>query len=142
MSLEISPSWLAAYPGTRYFPEYRLLSWHPHGVLNALMLQSLVAWIESIELHLGECNRYVDLSGLTEIHLTSAEVEKAAGRRRASYQGPPTTNVTLAPTALSYMIAAMYQRVLRGSCIRVQIVARLTTALLILGVPVERLLRE
>ena len=142
MPLEIPPAWLAAYPGTRIFPEHRLLTWHPHGTLNAVMLDSMVGWIESVEPHLGECNRYIDLSALDAIHLAAADINRAALRRRTAYKGPPTTNVTLAPTPLSYMIAAMYQRVLRGSRIRMQIVARMTSALRILNVPVEVLLRE
>ena len=141
MALEISPTWLAAFPGTRFFPDHRLLTWHPRGVLNLIQTEAMIRWMEAVEPELGNFNRFADLSGLTEVHLRSEEITALVKRRRGSYSGEPVTTVLLVGTPLVYGIAAMYERLMAGTPIHVQIVVRLTSACRILGVTPDVLIR-
>ena len=142
MALEIPPAWLAAFPGTRYFPDERLMTWHPAGVLNIVQVEAMVRWMEAVEPELGSFNRFVDLTELREVHLRSEEIDALAERRRGRYSGERVTTVLYAGTPLSYGIAAMYERLMRGSVINVRVVVRITSACRILAATPDLLLRR
>jgi hypothetical protein len=142
LEISISATWLAAYPGTRFFPKHRLMTWHPSGVLNAVQAETLINWIESAEPRLGTFNRFADLSRLNEIHLSDDDVAALAERRSAHYRGEPVKTVLLAGTLLSYGIAAMYQRLMADTPIHVEVVVQLTSACRILGVGPELLIQQ
>lgn len=139
---EVPPAWLAAFPGTRYVPELRLMIWGPRGVIDAEVAFAALHWLEAMEPAFGAFNRLVDLSHVTEVHLRRDDIAAVAERRREQYAGEPVTTVFLAGEALGYGIARMYERLMSGSSIRVEVVALLTSAARILDVPADVLLRH
>jgi hypothetical protein len=136
----VPPAWLAAFPGTRFDPEWRLLVWAPRGAMNAATLDATLSWLEVVEPSLGTFNRLVDLTHITEVHLRADEIAAVAERRREAYAGEPVTTVFLAGTALAYGMARMYERLLSDTPIRVEVVALLTSAARILNLPADVML--
>src|SRR5687767_11850641 len=90
MALELPATWLAAFPGTKFHPEERLLTWRPAGVLNAILGDAILRWIESVEPEFGTINRFGDLTGLEEVRLTLSDLSRFAFNRRKSYTGEST----------------------------------------------------
>jgi hypothetical protein len=142
MALAVPETWLAAFPGTRFFPECHLMTWHPRGLLNLMHAQSILHWLRAVEPELGAFNRFVDLTGMHEVRLSDEDVATVAAHRREHYLGDPVTTVFLASTPLSYGIAAIYERLMAGTPIQVHTVVRLTTACRILEVDPDVLIRQ
>ena len=142
MGLEIPLAWLAAYPGTRFFSECRLLTWHPHGVLNVVQAEAIVHWLQAVEPALGTFNRFADLSRLNKVVLCDDDIAAIAEHRQRSYRGEQVKTVLLASTPLSHAIGALYERLMSGSPIQVHVVDQLTSACRLLGVGPEVLVRE
>ncbi len=137
MSLELPVAWLAAYPGTRIFPELRLLTWSPRGQLNRVSAESIAHWMNAIEAEFGTFNRFIDLSLLDEMHLTGADVASLAVERRVSYSGTPVSTVILARTRISRCIATLYAQLMEGSLIEVHVVQTVESASEILKVSAD-----
>src|SRR5687767_4088222 len=82
---------LIDFPNTRYHPECKLITWHPHGVLDDNLLDEIATFMEFQE-HVATAtsfHRYTDLSGLTDIQVKFGHVFEVAQRRRASVDGLP-----------------------------------------------------
>jgi hypothetical protein len=46
MSEEAVEYILKAFPGTRYYPQFKLTTWHPRGILDEALAEKLIAFIE------------------------------------------------------------------------------------------------
>ena len=66
--MELSNQW-RAFPGTRFYPEHRLMTWHPYGVVDALKAESIARWLEVVEPELGSFSRFIDLSQVDRLDL-------------------------------------------------------------------------
>ena len=122
MSLDPSFSRLVDYPGTRFYPEHHLLTWHPRGILEAAKVEYFAHWLGVLEPELGTFHRFVDLSLITGIHLTSAEVARVADIRATRYKGESVLSVFLAGAPLSFGVASIYQRLMADTPIRIEVV--------------------
>ena len=97
-----------AFPGTWYYPKWQLVVWFPRGVLNDAFADQVVTFVEMEErLQDAAFNRYTDLSGLTEIRLKLPHFFHTATRRRRV--SLPAKSAFLAPDAVSFSIACMYE---------------------------------
>jgi hypothetical protein len=68
--------------GARIHRSLRLLTWHPSGVLDAALADEILRFIDMEEATLKEpYDRFTNLSGLSAVHLSFAEVEEIAARR-------------------------------------------------------------
>lgn len=142
MTADVPPAWLAAFPGTRFLPEWRLMTGHLLGILDNQRLECMLHWLEAVEPQLGAFNRFWDLSNLKEVRLSCAELNALAERRRGRYAGEPVTTVLLAPTPVLYGVARMYEQFMEGVPIKVEVVGLLSTAAARLGVPADELARK
>jgi len=116
--------------------------WGPRGVIDSERANLALDWLEAAEPSLGAFNRLVDLSQITGVHLRREEIAAIAERRRERYAGESVTTVFLAGDALGYGVARMYEHLMTGSPIRVEVVALLTSAARILDVPADVLLQN
>jgi len=83
MSDEPLAALLKAVPGARYHSEWRLLTWHPRGLLDDALADKIVAVITSEErIEQVPFHRYADFSGLTHIRLKVGHVFDIAKERR------------------------------------------------------------
>jgi hypothetical protein len=66
---------LKTFPHTRYYPEWRLLTWHPRGLFDDALADKLIEVIGSEErVEKVPFHRYADFSGLTHIRLKVGHV--------------------------------------------------------------------
>ena len=73
---------LKDFPGTRYFPKFKLTTWHPRGVFDEPFADKLIAFIEWEEyIQQAPWDRYADLSAVTQIRISLDHIMETARRR-------------------------------------------------------------
>lgn len=120
----------------------RLLTWFPTGILDAERANACVDFIEHFESEYEGFNRFVDMAHLTELRLPFDHVFTLAQRRRDFYKGNDVHTVFLASTPVAWAVARMYADLMKDSPIHVHVVALFTSAMQILNVPPEALIRR
>jgi hypothetical protein len=127
-----------AFPRTWYHPKWKLLTWYPRGVLNEAFADQLIAFIEMEErLQETPFDRYVDLSGLTDIRLGIDHVILTARRRRIVKQ--PVKTGLFANNPISFGIAHSYELLMHEAMIEVRAFRERTAAATWLEVPIRTL---
>ena len=107
------------FPGTWYYPKFKLLGWFPRGVLNEAFAGQDVEFVEMEErIQDAPFDRYVDFSGLSQIRIGTDHVIQIALRRHSVKQ--PVKTVILGDRPLTFSIALMYERLMEGSIIHVR----------------------
>jgi len=105
---------LKNFPGTRYFPRYKLTTWHPRGILDEALAEKLVAFIEWEEyIQEAPFDRYTDLSGVTEIRTTVEDVIETARRRR--FVREPVKSALFADNPTTLEVAQTYERLMKDA---------------------------
>jgi hypothetical protein len=118
-----------------------LMVGRPKGVLDAQMVERIIEFVEikEVETETG-FNRFCDLTGLEEIHLSFADVLRLAARRGAfNPNDVRVKSAFLATHPLAYGIARMYELMLRSPRIEVQVFKELEAAAGWLAVRPDRL---
>jgi hypothetical protein len=125
-----------AFPHTRYYPEWRLLTWHPRGLFDDALADKIVAVIASSS-HIEQVpfDRYTDFSGLTHIRLKIGHVFDVTKQRRAVSE--PVKSAFFSDTTVGLGIARMYESLMEGATIQVRAFRERAAAADWLGVPVE-----
>ncbi len=141
MSYEAPTEILNQFPHTCYYPQVRLVTWHPRGVLDDQLSERIVAFLEMEERIAEEpFDRYTDLTGITEIRLKIGHAFEIAERRRSGYRGPPVKSAFYSDRIASYGISRMYEVLMEAASIRVRTFRAREAAAIWLGVPAEILL--
>lgn len=141
MSSEPSPAILLAFPHTCYFPQVRLVTWHPRGVFDEHLSDQIVEFMEHEERVADKpFDRFTDLDGLSEIHVKIGHAFSIADRRRAAYRGDPVKSAIFSERFVGYGIAHMYETLMMGARIEVRAFRSREAAAIWLGVP-EKILR-
>jgi hypothetical protein len=123
-----------AFPRTRYFQKWRLLAWHPRGVLNAAFLDQIMDFVEMQEqIQDAPFERYSDLSNLTDIRLKLDHIIQMARRRRIVKQ--PVKSALMAHKSITFALAQMYERLMNSAMIQVRAFERAKEAAEWLEVP-------
>ena len=105
---------LKNFPGTRYFPRYKLTTWHPRGILDEALAEKLFAFIEWEEyIQEAPFDRYTDLSGVTEIRTTVEDVIETARRRR--FVREPVKSALFADNPATLEVAQTYERLMKDA---------------------------
>jgi hypothetical protein len=105
---------LKDFPGTRYFPKYKLTTWHPKGVVDEPFADKLFAFIEWEEyIQQAPWNRYADLSGVTEIRISLDHVIQTARRRR--FVREPVKSALFAKRRDGLELLQSYERLMEGA---------------------------
>src|SRR6478609_4867057 len=121
MSEEAPSPILRVLPQMRYYPEARLVTAHPRGVLNDEVADRIVEFIASQE-QIADTpfHRYTDFNGLTEIHLKVGHVFNIAEVRRANYVGERVKSAFVSDWVVGLGIARMYEKLMEGAPIEVR----------------------
>jgi hypothetical protein len=107
------------FPGTWYYPKFKLLGWFPRGVLNEAFADQVVEFMEMEErIQDAPFDRYADFSGLSQIRIGTDHVIQLALRRHPVKQ--PVRTAILGDRPLTFSIALMYERLMEGSMIHVR----------------------
>lgn len=127
-----------SFPRTWYSPNWKLLTWYPRGVLNEAFADQVVAFIEMEErIQEAPFDRYIDLSGLTQIRIGIDHIIFTARRRRTVKQ--PVKTALFADKTLSFSIAHSYELLMYEAMIEVRAFNNRTAAAEWLEVPLKSL---
>ena len=127
-----------SFPRTWYRPRWKLLTWYARGVLNEAFADQVITFIEMEErIQEAPFDRYVDLSGLTQIRIGIDHIIYTARRRRIVKQ--PVKTALFADKPVSFGVAHSYELLMYHAMIEVRAFNKRTTAAEWLEVPVRRL---
>lgn len=74
---------LKDFPGTRYYPKFKLTTWHPRETFDATLANKMTAFIEWEEyIQEAPFDRYVDLSAVAGVRIGIGSLIEIARRRR------------------------------------------------------------
>jgi len=127
---------LKSFPRTWYFPKWHLVTWHPLGVLDDTLADQIVAFVEMEErIQATAFDRYVDLSGLTDVRLEAGHVFNIAKRRHRARDKVKSAFWTDKIVTMS--LAYMYETFMAGAPINVRAFTKQEDAAEWLQVPIE-----
>jgi hypothetical protein len=141
MSEEIIESVLKDFPDAVYYPKFRLMTWHPTGIFDGALADSVREFVEREEyIQDAPFNRYMDLSGITDVQVNLKRLSEVARRRRNVSQ--PVQSAIFADQRHCLVIAQIYESLMEQAvAITVRVFRERETAAQWLGVPVEILRR-
>jgi hypothetical protein len=124
------------FPGARFHEEWRLLAWHPEGVIDDQRADQVVEFLEHEERSgAAPFHRYTDMTGFTRIQLGLDHVFTLGRRRKRGYKGARVKSAFFAIRLISLSIGRMYQEVMHGAAIEVRVFRDRAVAAHWLGVP-------
>jgi len=127
---------LKTFPHTRYYPEWRLVAWHPRGVFDDALADKIIGMVGSEErVEEVPFHRYTDFSGLTHIRLKVGHVFQIAKHRRGAPE--PVKSAFFSDATVGLGIARMYEALMEEATIQVRAFRERTAAAEWLGVPLE-----
>jgi hypothetical protein len=127
-----------SFPRTWYHPRWKLLTWHPRGVLNEAFADQVIEFIEFEEsIQEAPFDRYVDLSGLNKIRIGIDHIIHTARRRRSVRQ--PVKVALFADNPTGFNIAHSYELLMYNAMIEVRAFRKRTAAAEWLEVPLKTL---
>jgi hypothetical protein len=127
-----------AFPRTSYYPRWRLLTWFPRGVLNEAFADRVIAFIEMEEsIQEAPFDRYIDLSGLTQIRIGIDHIILTARRRRKVKQ--PVKMALFADNPMSFGVAHSYELLMYDAMMDVRAFRERRAAATWLEVPLKAL---
>jgi len=107
---------LKTFPHTRYYSQWRLLTWHPRGLFDDALADKLIRVIGSEErVEEVPFHRYADFSGLTHIRLKIGHVFDVAKLRRGVAE--PVKSAFFSDTTVGLGIARMYEALMEEGTI-------------------------
>ena len=131
---------LKRFPRGLYYPQIRLMAWHPDGVLDDNVLNRIASFMEEEEASsLVPFNRYVDFEGVTELRIRFGDTLDLTDRRRARYGGPQVRTAIFCSRPVGFGVGRMYASMMAGSAIEAQAFHDRSEAAGWLGVPMEYL---
>jgi hypothetical protein len=141
VSEEIIEFILTDFPDAMYYPRFRLMTWHPIGIFDAALADSVRQFIEWEEyIQDAPFDRYTDLSGITEIQINLQRLSEVASRRRNVSQ--PVRSAIFADKRHCLVIAQIYESLMEHAvAITVRAFREREPAAQWLGVPVAILCR-
>ena len=105
---------LKNFPGTRYYPEFRLTTWHPQGTFDTALANKVIAFIEWEEyIQEAPFDRYTDLSGIVEIRIGIGSIIEMARRRR--FVREPVKSALFGHDRASLEVAQSYERLMQDA---------------------------
>ncbi len=124
------------FPHTRYYPKFRLRTWHPRGLLNDAFADRIAKFVElEEEIQKAPFNRYTDFSRLTEVRLRIDHFSEFAERRRKVSK--PVKSALFADKPVSFFIARLYEMLMNKATIKVRVFRKRKAAAEWLGVPLK-----
>jgi hypothetical protein len=102
---------LKNFPGTRYYPNFKLTTWHPQGSFDAALANKIIEFIEWEEYTQdAPFDRYTDLSGIAEIRIGIGSMIEIARRRR--FVREPVKSAIFGHDRASLELAQCYERLM------------------------------
>jgi hypothetical protein len=114
VSEEIIESVLKDFTETRYYPKFRLMTWHLMGIFDAALAHKLLEFLDWEE-HVQNApfDRYCDFSGITRVEITLQRLSEVASRRRRALQ--PVKSAFFADKKYTFLIARIYESLMEDA---------------------------
>jgi len=108
------------FPYARYHEGWKIITWHPNGVLDDERADRMVEYLETeAEADGAAFHRFTDLSGYARIQIGLDHIVRLARRRKQGYKGPPVKSAFYAVRLIGLSIARMYEELMHGSRIEI-----------------------
>ena len=105
---------LKNFPGTRYYPTYKLTTWHPQGVLDIALAEKVIEFIEWEEyIQEAPFDRYTDFSGVAAIRIGVDSIIEIARRRRIVRE--PVKSALFGNDRARLEVAQSYERLMNDA---------------------------
>ena len=105
---------LKDFPRTRYYPKFRVTTWHLTGILDEPLAERVIRFVEWEEyIQAAPFDRYIDLSGFTEIRAKPNHILEVARRRRIVRQH--VKSAFFADNAIGPALAQVYERLMEDA---------------------------
>src|SRR5438552_3252555 len=105
---------LKSFPGTRYYPRFKLTTWHPRGILDEVLAEKIIAFIEWEEyIQDAPFDRYTDFSGIVEIRMGIGSIIEIARRRR--FVREPVKSALFGHDWARLEVAQSYERLMQDA---------------------------
>ena len=105
---------LKDFPGVRYHPKFRLMTWHPTGIFDRALadkFREFIEWEEHVQT--AHFDRYADLSGVTRVELSQQSLVEIASRRHRVLQ--PVKSAFFADKTHTFLIARIYESLMEDA---------------------------
>jgi hypothetical protein len=111
---------LKDFPGTRHYPRFKLTTWHPRGILDEVLADKIIAFIESEEyIQDAPFDRYTDFSGITKVQVSFEYILETA--RDRIFVRQPVKSAFFGDNPATFEVARLYQGLMHDAImIRVQ----------------------
>ena len=114
MSEETVEYILKGFPGTRYYPRFKLSTWHPRGILDEALGEKIIAFIQWEEyIQDAPFDRYTDLSSVTEIRARVEHIIETA--RRRCFVAEPVKSALFGDNPAILEVAQIYERLMEDA---------------------------
>ena len=105
---------LKGFPGTRYYPRFKLSTWHPRGILDEALGEKIIAFIQWEEyIQDAPFDRYTDLSSVTEIRARVEHIIETA--RRRCFVAEPVKSALFGDKPAILEVAQIYERLMQDA---------------------------
>jgi hypothetical protein len=105
---------LKDFPGMRYYPKFKLTTWHPQGTFDATLANKIIAFIEWEEyIQDAPFDRYTDFSGIEEIRIGIGSMVEIARRRR--FVREPVKSALFGNDRARLEVAQSYERLMHDA---------------------------
>src|SRR6476660_6426642 len=122
----------------RYYPAHRLIAWQPQGTLDDLMLDQIADWLVGIEKASLPLTRFIDLSQLTSVAVSTRHVFEFARKRAELFTGvDPVRTALFSDDWVAFGIARLYESLMQDTLIEARAFRNLAWAAKWLGIPVD-----
>ena len=115
------PAWIET-SRTHFHAGNRLVTWHPHGILDDELLDEIAYFALTLErIADAPFNRFTDLSGLSHIRLKIGHIFEVAEERKSLHAGmPPVKSAFYCDKVVGIGIARMYETLMEGASLEVR----------------------
>ena len=97
----------------RHSPAHNQVAWQPQGVLDDLLLDEIGEWLCTIEKASPPFERFVDLSGVTQVAVRTDHVFEFARKRAEQFGGMPRVNsVLFSDERIGFGITQLYEELI------------------------------
>ena len=102
----------------RYYPAHRLVTWQPHGTLDDLMLGQIAAWLVAVEKGFLLFKRFIDLSELAEVAISTDHLFEFARDRARQFPGKTSARTALfCERWVGFAIAHLYAMLMENTLV-------------------------
>lgn len=132
---------LAGPPFLRYYREYNVVAWQPHGTLDDLVLDQIAEWIVTIEKVSPPFKRFIDLTQLTAVAVRTRHIFEFARKRAQQFTAAePVHTAIFCDEWVGYGIACLYEALMQNTLIHARAFHDLVSAAQWLDAPVDVLM--